>query len=285
MSEKAKHVLLREDLKPVFDEAEGLAAMAEMAEEAGDWRGHVPYAAARSYHDDPAVCAHYEAHVDECAYCRRMIDALNPSQKLLEGFRELVQQVQGRGAVAEEVPSRVFDYVSANVAAGSSYCEFLSNPSYLQALEAEDDVMSKFKAARIYLETPRQWLAYQRIGEGCALANVDGDVIGYVTAAGQVWGDATKSLADSAYEVAGLMAQSGLDNESEQLRLFGVLAQLGRHDMAMESLHTVLMRREGTDEVVEALEAAELVTGQPVGEQWKAWLAQGMVNKKRAAAG
>ena len=63
MSEQAKHVLLREDLAPAFDEAAALAAIEAMADEAGDWRGHIPYAAARSYRDDPDICAEYESHV------------------------------------------------------------------------------------------------------------------------------------------------------------------------------------------------------------------------------
>ena len=38
-SEQTDHVLLREDLETAFDEAEALAAIEAMAEEAGDWRG------------------------------------------------------------------------------------------------------------------------------------------------------------------------------------------------------------------------------------------------------
>ena len=81
MSEQAEHVLLRDDLEAAFDEAAALAAIEAMAEEAGDWRGHIPYAAARSYRDDPDIPAQYEPHLDGCTLCRRMLDALNPTEE------------------------------------------------------------------------------------------------------------------------------------------------------------------------------------------------------------
>ena len=79
MSEQTEHVLLRKDLETAFDEAAALDAIEAMAEEAGDWRGHIPYAAVRSYRDDPDIRARYEPHLDGCTHCRRMIDAQNPT--------------------------------------------------------------------------------------------------------------------------------------------------------------------------------------------------------------
>ena len=81
MSEQTEHVLLREDLETAFDETTALAAIEAMAKEAGDWRGHIPYAATRSYRDNADIRERYEPHLDRCILCRRMIDALNPTEE------------------------------------------------------------------------------------------------------------------------------------------------------------------------------------------------------------
>ena len=284
MSEKGRHVLLREDLEPALDEAEGLAAMADMADAAGGWRGHIPYTAARGYGDDAELRAQYELHVDGCKYCQRMVDALNPPKEVAQHFRELVHEMLAYEPVAEGIKGWVVQHVSATSLAGASYGAFLLDPGRLQALEAKKDVTSKFKAARIYLASPRQSLAYERIVEGCAMAKIDNEVIGCLTAAAQAASIySTKSLEDSARELTGLLDRGSLNNGSDQLQLLGVLAQLGQHDMAMESLHSVLIHRDGTDEVVEALEVSELVGREGGSERWKSWLARGTASKKGAA--
>ena len=81
MPEQTNHVLLQEDFETAFDEAAALDAIEAMADEAGDWRGHIPYAAARSYRDDADIRARYEPHLDGCTLCRRMLDALNPTEE------------------------------------------------------------------------------------------------------------------------------------------------------------------------------------------------------------
>ena len=277
MSEHDKHVLLRDDLDPAFDEAEALAAIEEMADETGDWRGHVPYAAARSYLDDPGISAQYEAHVDGCAYCRRLVDALNPTQQLLDGFHELARKVRDVNdwSIHKSMTSWLVDYLSQKSPAGSLYSEFLADPGCLTTLETREDVTAKFKAARIYLDAARQELAYQRIGEGCALANVNRHVIACMTSVAQSWSDRTESPADSARELSRLVAQPRLESESQRLHVIGVLARLGQHPMALTSLHTLLITRGDADEVVNALEAAELVIAQDGDEPWRTWFAPG----------
>lgn len=285
MSEHKKHVLLREDLAPAFDESAALAAIEAMADEAGDWRGHIPYAAARSYRDDPEICAYYKSHVDKCTYCRRMIDALNPTDRLLDSFHELLQQVQDTShqLPTEGMTTWLLNYVSENSPAGLLYGEFLADPGFLQTLETKEDVTAKFKAARIYLGAAQEHLAYMRIGEGCALANVDRQVIDCMTATAQSWNDPTKSPVDSAHELTRLVSQPQLESESQQLQLIEVLARLGQHPMAMTSLHTMLARRGGANEVVEALEAAELVSAQEGNERWKMWFARDTTMRKKLA--
>ena len=286
MSERSKHVLLREDLDPAFDETAALAAIEAMADETGDWRGHIPYAAARSYRDDPDISAQYESHVDGCTYCRRLIDALNPTERLLDGLHELLLKVQDvyEFKPPESMTSWLVDYLSQKSPAGSVYSEFLADPECLTTLETSEDVTAKFKAARIYLDAARQELAYRRIGEGCALANVDRHVIACMTGAARSWRDPTGSPADSARELRQLVAQPRLESESQQLHVIEVLARLGHHPMAMTSLHTLLVRRGDANEVVDALEAAELVDAQEGNERWRTWFAPGTRTRKKLAA-
>jgi len=55
-----------------------LSEMQELAEEAGDWRIHLPYEALVSYRIDSGVRAQYSEHYRECAFCQKAMDALNP---------------------------------------------------------------------------------------------------------------------------------------------------------------------------------------------------------------
>lgn len=245
MSEQTKHVLLRKDLTPAFDEDAALAAIGAMADDAGDWRGHIPYAAARSYRDDPEIWAQYESHVDECVYCRRLIDALNPAEKLLDSFHELLQQVQSVDdqSFPEGMTTWLVNHVCQNSPASALCGEFLTDPAYLRTLEAKQDVTAKFKAAQIYLDVAQQHLAYKRISEGCALGKVDRQVIDCMTAAAQSWNYPAKSPADSARELTRLVARQRLENENQQLQVIKMLARLGQHATAMVSLHAMLVRR------------------------------------------
>ena len=261
MTDEAKHVLLREDLEPAFDEDEVLAEIEAMdGEWAGDWRDHIPYAAARTYREDPETCARYEGHVDECVYCQRMVEALNPTKDVFRGLQELRRKLGVGNPVlgVEEAAKRAADWVGTRVLIGDVVGEVVRSVDQLVALESREELTAKFEAARIYLETEHAQLAYKRIGEGFALANVDRIVIDCVNAAARA---ATvtlaASLAAAARETAEILERR-LDAEKEQLRLVETLAQLGQHWIAMDSLWAVLIRR-GASMVAEALEDAKLV--------------------------
>lgn len=55
--------------------------MQELAEEAGDWRIHLPYEALVSYRLDSRVRAQYSEHYRKCEFCQKAMDALNPNEK------------------------------------------------------------------------------------------------------------------------------------------------------------------------------------------------------------
>ena len=84
-----------------------LEQMAVLAAEAGDWRGHLPYAAAAGFRDDPRYPERYGAHVDECPYCQGLIEALHPSEDTLDKLLSQVDAVPlshaGPDRVAEGV--------------------------------------------------------------------------------------------------------------------------------------------------------------------------------------
>ena len=55
-----------------------LAEMDALADEAGDWRIHLPYEALVGYQKDRNVRAQYSEHYDNCSFCQKAMDALNP---------------------------------------------------------------------------------------------------------------------------------------------------------------------------------------------------------------
>ena len=63
-----------------------LNRMSSLADEAGDWRDHLPYEAAVRYVEDDRFKAMYGSHVDACGYCRRLVDALHPPKYIEEAF-------------------------------------------------------------------------------------------------------------------------------------------------------------------------------------------------------
>ena len=84
-----------------------LEQMSILADEAGDWRDHLPYAAAAGFLEDARYQERYGAHVDECQYCQRLVDALHPGEhtiaKLLSQAREMPLRAEVSVNVADAV--------------------------------------------------------------------------------------------------------------------------------------------------------------------------------------
>ena len=57
-----------------IDKDEFLAGVAKLAEEAGDWRDHLPYEAFRYFNQRDDIRAQFGSHVDSCKYCRELIE-------------------------------------------------------------------------------------------------------------------------------------------------------------------------------------------------------------------
>lgn len=62
--------------KAFFESA--LREMEELAEDAGDWRIHLPYEALLTYRKDSAVREQFADHYNNCSFCQKALDALNP---------------------------------------------------------------------------------------------------------------------------------------------------------------------------------------------------------------
>ena len=60
-----------------------LADLDALADGAENGRDHLPYEAAIEFFSDDRVREMYEPHVNDCAYCKEMLDTLNPSDQLL----------------------------------------------------------------------------------------------------------------------------------------------------------------------------------------------------------
>ena len=57
-----------------IDKDEFLAGVAKLAEEAGDWRDHLPYEAFRYFNQRDDIRAQFGSHVDSCKYCQELIE-------------------------------------------------------------------------------------------------------------------------------------------------------------------------------------------------------------------
>mgnify|MGYP001548165597 CR=1 FL=1 len=79
---KPRQVLLRNlgrmspEKKAFFEST--LREMEALADDAGDWRIHLPYEALVGYQMDSNVRAQYSEHYDNCSFCQKAMDALNP---------------------------------------------------------------------------------------------------------------------------------------------------------------------------------------------------------------
>ena len=71
-----------------------LKEMSQLAHEAGDWRGHLPYEAAVAFHEDSRYRAQYKEHVDACTYCQQLVDTLHPSPSVLDNLLSVVHDGQ-----------------------------------------------------------------------------------------------------------------------------------------------------------------------------------------------
>ena len=86
-----------------------LEQMSRLADEAGDWRDHLPYAAAAGFLEDTRYQERYGAHVDQCRYCQRLIDTLHPAEETLAQLMSQVREMPLGTEVSFNVTDAVAD--------------------------------------------------------------------------------------------------------------------------------------------------------------------------------
>jgi len=116
---------------------------------------------------------------------------------------------------------------------------FIQDPAQLIMMERSKEPLAKFQAAEIYFATEHPYIAYQRIGEGFALAQLDSQMVQRISTAPMLSADASASLSEAVSELQRLLAQESLD-ANETLRVVQLRAQLGQHYEALSLLNSYL---------------------------------------------
>lgn len=259
------------------EEASMLIDMEAIADATGDWADHLPFEAALRYHESEEISRRWSAHVDECDYCARLIDSIKPRTQLIEDFEEVLRETL-KGASADQnadlpatqtpaVPSRANWSTAASIVAfalgallmngaqrlqpdpnAALISALVKNPNKLSALELSERPIDQFQAASIYLATEHPYAAYDRIGRGLALANVDDSIVREIATA--------PALSEKPTLLLPVAATKLNDNISNPLMNARWHAQLGQHDEAIEWI-ALYLREQGVDGAV----ANDLVSG------------------------
>lgn len=266
--------------------ADFLRSVEKIAEEAGDWRDHLPYDAVLAFHGDDAVREKFKDHVDSCAYCQELIDTLQPSAPLLGHLHTLVRNQVEQASVNEQSAqapqqgytesrsSNVFG-IAASLAAiaaigllifstmntravGDLTAALLDQYPDIISLERSEKPADRFAAARIYLAATHPDIAYERIGEGLQLGGLETSLASMISTAPRLEGDSLANLQAAEIELKMLAAKQPLSTD-EQFRLVQLQAQLGNHRGAFTVLEQYLSEI-GTDEKVLTAYRENLVT-------------------------
>ena len=73
---------------------DALLVMDEIAASTGSWRGHISLEAALSFFDDGEVQSAYSDHVDSCAYCQNLLDAMHPTDQAVADFEYAAREAR-----------------------------------------------------------------------------------------------------------------------------------------------------------------------------------------------
>ena len=84
-----------------------LQQMSGLADQAGDWRDHLPYEAAAGFLDDAKYQQRYSDHVDGCQYCRQLIDTLHPRADTMAKLLSVVAAMPHRSEASVDFADAV----------------------------------------------------------------------------------------------------------------------------------------------------------------------------------
>lgn len=123
------------------------------------WGKHLPYRLAASYYDDEEARTSYQTHVDECDYCKTLLETLHPTSLEAAEFASKAKQMYAPAARGWSTRFAPFAMAaSVLVAVVFSGAFFFRSPSGLVA--SQDSIPTVTAAAA------RQWVGDIKLGSG-----------------------------------------------------------------------------------------------------------------------
>src|SRR5262249_55739076 len=81
-----------------------LSEMQETAARLGDWTQHIPYTAAAEYYEEPRIQENYRGHVEQCPYCKGLLETLHPTDLDSRRFAQAAARSQSQSIQTIEAP-------------------------------------------------------------------------------------------------------------------------------------------------------------------------------------
>lgn len=245
-----------------------LREMSDLAEEAGDWTQHLPYAIAAAYYENPSAQTQYQSHVEHCDYCKGLLETLHPSAVQAEDFAQAATRAQPARAprrvravwvpvtAAASILATGFGslFVLPGLSEGELFGaraprhdvtalthELRTQPSTLLRLEKSDEPRDRYEAARVYFSVDKPQLAWQQIGQGLELAGVHPVDAQKITTAADVPSDkSAQTLSKAAQRLSTLQSSTSPRDRTVYLERAQVQAKLGLNTDALESIQQYL---------------------------------------------
>jgi hypothetical protein len=225
-----------------------VANMAELASLAPSWRDHVPHEVAVHFNSSETYQEKYGQHVDSCALCQQLIEALSSRDDVLATFmqrvpkepqyertllndalEDLVRQLFGPGRHPNPMPTP---------ASAENFDKPIPMQTLrqLQAAEHSLNPLDQFGAVETYLRLHRPEFAYVLIARNLEKCGLDHQMAARIGNAPRVKPDGVDHLLS--------LAQEQQDSEMHDLvRAIEVSAQLGDHAAALRQIRDFVVVR------------------------------------------
>jgi outer membrane murein-binding lipoprotein Lpp len=140
------------------------------------WDKHLPYRLAASYYDDEGARTSFQSHVDECDYCKTLLETLHPTSLDAVEFASKAKHMHA--PVARDRSARVSQFALAAsvllgvVLSGTFFARSQSLASQVRQLRAEIDaqpsglVASGNSIPTVTAATARQWVGDIKLRSG-----------------------------------------------------------------------------------------------------------------------
>lgn len=118
------------------------------------WDKHLPYRLAASYYDDDVARTSYQTHVDECDYCKTLLESLHPTSLDAAEFASKAKQMHAPAA-------RGWSTRLAPFAMAASVLLIVFSGAFFVRSNVPEDSMPTVTAA-----AARQWVGDIKLGSG-----------------------------------------------------------------------------------------------------------------------